>query len=287
VPRRSSDAEWTTLTTYLGGDSVAGGKLKETGTTHWTTPNTGATNSSGWTGLPGGVRQTRGSEGFYGIGYEGLWSNPEIVFSSNNVFGLLYNTSDLLISATQKWDGNSVRLIKISGSLSPVYDSNITNILLSGRCIDKETRCLYLFYIDTYYNSAWIIEINIDTRNQTVVYFDRNNNIGFNPNYKIYNPRVVHGKIIWTDNLNPIYQIDIARAKKSFLHGIGYDPFPSTSEWNLVRYYYEEEIISRGSSFYKCLIPNANQDPQLNAGFWKYLCPLTDAYYSMNIENFY
>src|SRR5664279_5386678 len=39
-----SDAEWTTLRTYLGGDSVAGGKLKETGTTHWKSPNTGATN---------------------------------------------------------------------------------------------------------------------------------------------------------------------------------------------------------------------------------------------------
>jgi len=37
-----TDAEWTTLTTYLGGEIVAGGKLKETGTTHWESPNTGA-----------------------------------------------------------------------------------------------------------------------------------------------------------------------------------------------------------------------------------------------------
>lgn len=47
-------AEYTLLTNYLGGDTVAGGKMKETGTLHWTTPNTGATNESGFTGLPGG-----------------------------------------------------------------------------------------------------------------------------------------------------------------------------------------------------------------------------------------
>ena len=49
-----SDGEWQALTTYLGGKDVAGGKLKETGTTHWTNPNTGATNETGFTALPGG-----------------------------------------------------------------------------------------------------------------------------------------------------------------------------------------------------------------------------------------
>ena len=47
--------EFTTLETYLGGSTVAGGKLKEEGTTHWLTPNTGATNESGFTALPGGL----------------------------------------------------------------------------------------------------------------------------------------------------------------------------------------------------------------------------------------
>ena len=66
-----SDAEWTELTDYLGGESVAGGKLKETGTTHWTSPNTGATNETGFTALPGGFRDLNGY--FYIIGHFGYW----------------------------------------------------------------------------------------------------------------------------------------------------------------------------------------------------------------------
>ena len=66
-----SDAEWTELTDYLGGSSVAGGKLKETGTTHWASPNTGATNETGFTALPGGGRNYYGS--FLLVGDSGLW----------------------------------------------------------------------------------------------------------------------------------------------------------------------------------------------------------------------
>ncbi len=66
-----SDAEWTTLVNYFGGDSVAGGKLKEAGTTHWASPNTGATNESGFTAFPGGYRQSNGS--FDDIGIVGYW----------------------------------------------------------------------------------------------------------------------------------------------------------------------------------------------------------------------
>ncbi len=66
-----SDAEWTVLTDYLGGESVAGGKLKETGTTHWNSPNTGATNETGFTALPGGYRYYSGT--FLNIGNGGYW----------------------------------------------------------------------------------------------------------------------------------------------------------------------------------------------------------------------
>ena len=66
-----TDAEWTKLTTYLGGEAVAGDKLKETGITHWTTPNTGSTNETGFTALPGGYRYLDGS--IINIGLVGFW----------------------------------------------------------------------------------------------------------------------------------------------------------------------------------------------------------------------
>lgn len=66
-----SDAEWTVLTSFLGGESVAGGKLKEAGTSHWASPNTGTTNSSSFTALPGGYRYYGGA--FDSIGSFGYW----------------------------------------------------------------------------------------------------------------------------------------------------------------------------------------------------------------------
>ena len=68
-----TDTEWTTLTTYLGGISVAGGPLKETGTGHWATPNTAATNTSGFTALPGGIRHPDGAFKDIGTGCT-FWS---------------------------------------------------------------------------------------------------------------------------------------------------------------------------------------------------------------------
>jgi len=64
-----TDLEYTLLTTYLGGESVAGGKMKTAA--HWTDPNLGATNISCFSGLPGGLRSVNGD--FTNIGYAGLW----------------------------------------------------------------------------------------------------------------------------------------------------------------------------------------------------------------------
>ena len=79
-----SDAEWTTLTTFLGGESVAGGKMKSTGTSLWQSPNTAATNESGFTGLPAGYRSFSGT--FNDFGNNGIWwSSSE--FNTTNSWG--------------------------------------------------------------------------------------------------------------------------------------------------------------------------------------------------------
>jgi uncharacterized protein (TIGR02145 family) len=66
-----TSTEWGTLINYVGGNSVAGGKLKETGLTHWLSPNTGATNNYGFIALPGGFHSFVGQFNF--IGSEGMW----------------------------------------------------------------------------------------------------------------------------------------------------------------------------------------------------------------------
>src|ERR1035437_682216 len=90
-----TEAEWTTLIYYLGGYSVAGGKMKETGTTHWKTPNTGATNESGFTALPSGVRsdwRTTPIGKFVNMGYHTIyWSSTPIDPNFYLLPGLLYD----------------------------------------------------------------------------------------------------------------------------------------------------------------------------------------------------
>jgi uncharacterized protein (TIGR02145 family) len=70
-----SDGEFTELSDFLGGEGVAGGKMKEAGYDHWNSPNTGATNSSGWTGLPGGYGYSGNFNNKGGRGY--WWSASE------------------------------------------------------------------------------------------------------------------------------------------------------------------------------------------------------------------
>jgi uncharacterized protein (TIGR02145 family) len=107
-----TDAEWTTLTTWLGGETIAGGKLKETGTTHWTTPNTGATNESGFTALPGGYRTSSGPFGNIGI-TGNWWSSTEESPPNSAWFRNMYNNFSVVTrGSTLKWNGMSVRCIK-------------------------------------------------------------------------------------------------------------------------------------------------------------------------------
>jgi uncharacterized protein (TIGR02145 family) len=106
-----SDAEWTTLTDFLGGILVAGGKMKSTGTALWVSPNTDATNSSGFTALPGGYRIY--NDIFIDKGASGdWWSSTE--GSSTNAFerSLYFNLASVYRLNRIKSAGGSVRCVK-------------------------------------------------------------------------------------------------------------------------------------------------------------------------------
>ena len=106
-----SNAEWTTLITGLGGGGSAGGALKEAGITHWQTPNTGATNSNRWTGLPGGIRVYYSA--FFNINSFGYWwSSTALNVGSAWINYLTYNNSNIVTSDDNKRSGLSVRCIK-------------------------------------------------------------------------------------------------------------------------------------------------------------------------------
>jgi len=106
-----TDAEWTTLTNYLGGDYLAGGKMKSTGTTYWNSPNTDATNESGFSALPGGNRNSDGS--FYGISiYAIFWSATETDLNLAWYRNLNGSDGNVYRYGTSKLIGASVRCLK-------------------------------------------------------------------------------------------------------------------------------------------------------------------------------
>ncbi|MEI6821920.1 MAG: fibrobacter succinogenes major paralogous domain-containing protein [Bacteroidota bacterium] len=81
----ASEFEWINLTKALGSDSIAGGKLKETGTLHWAFPNLGATNAINFTALPGGCLAGGYPFTFNGIGqYGNWWTSMSVWFSDYN-----------------------------------------------------------------------------------------------------------------------------------------------------------------------------------------------------------
>lgn len=105
------DQEWTTLTTYLGGENIAGGKLKEAGTDYWYNPNTGATNETGFSALPGGYRDLKGE--FYYMGYYGYWWSTSAIGSANAWSRYIpYNTCTVEKFPNDKKSGFSVRCVR-------------------------------------------------------------------------------------------------------------------------------------------------------------------------------
>jgi len=106
-----SDAEWTVLSDYLGGGAVAGGKMKSTGTAYWLNPNTGATNESGFSGLPGGSRASNGT--FGNVGNYGYWWSSTENDTVNVWFRYLFYVSGVVYRLNNsKSIGFSVRCLR-------------------------------------------------------------------------------------------------------------------------------------------------------------------------------
>ncbi len=108
--RVPSDQDWQDLVDHLGGEEVAGGKMKEEGTAHWTSPNTGATNESGFTALPGGFRALGP---FYFIGdLANFWTATEDNADEAWYWAMEYTSANIGRSTGDKSGGLSLRLIR-------------------------------------------------------------------------------------------------------------------------------------------------------------------------------
>jgi uncharacterized protein (TIGR02145 family) len=106
-----SDAEWSILTSYLGGVNVAGDKIKECGTAHWWSPNASATNETCFSALPGGMRDLNGvfgineAEGFW-------WSSTQYNSSNAHYRSMYYDWGGVYVDWAIYRYGFSVRCVK-------------------------------------------------------------------------------------------------------------------------------------------------------------------------------
>ncbi|MCX6235096.1 MAG: hypothetical protein NT175_10320 [Bacteroidetes bacterium] len=132
-----TDGEWTISTNYLGGESVAGGKMKSTGTIeagtgHWYSPNTGATNESGFIGLPEGFRSfSNGTFSFLGS-YGFFWSS-----SQNDTYDawlrlLHYNLADVSRYFDNNGYGLPVRCLKGCSPQPSQSDAGLDQLNIPG-----------------------------------------------------------------------------------------------------------------------------------------------------------
>ena len=112
--------DWWFLSNYLGGDEVAGGKLKQTGTTSWESPNTGATNSSGFTALSSGRSGDKAMEHISKTTF--FWTNVDDDDATSWCGALYSSRGDLALIPIEKKNGFSVRCIKNSAGNEKVFD---------------------------------------------------------------------------------------------------------------------------------------------------------------------
>ena len=106
-----TDADWTTLTTELGGESGAGGKMKSIGTAYWSSQSAGTDNSSGFSALPGGYRDSGGS--FYDVRNNAFfWSATEGATSNGRIRSLIFSNGNVTRTTFFKSVGASIRCLR-------------------------------------------------------------------------------------------------------------------------------------------------------------------------------
>lgn len=108
----ATDAEWNSLDTYLGASDNVGGALKEAGIAHWCDPNVGATNSSGFTALPGGYFNSKTSTFYDQSGYGLFWTATEYNTSEAWLNTMICFTGIKFREYNTKQNALSVRCIK-------------------------------------------------------------------------------------------------------------------------------------------------------------------------------
>ena len=183
-----SDQEWTILTTYLGGTGIAGGKLKETGTVHWTGTNIGATNETGFTAIPGGLRTFDG----YFMYIARWWSSTEV--NSGSAYGRTMNgyNDDVTRNSLDKKDGNAMRCLYGIDPLLISTEAKINDTLVWAYSKLKE-------YIEFSYLFDAIYSNHISTPNNT--WIDIYQHTQTPSDLKILK--------LWSDAYNIIYKLNL------------------------------------------------------------------------------
>ena len=121
------DAEWTTLSNYLGGTTITGSKLMETGTVNWAATNTKATNETGFTALGGGIRYTDGT--FTGLNNWGNWWSSTSDNLSSSINRTVYSgDNQFWVGSANKLFGVSIRCLKDTASLPTLNTTAISSI---------------------------------------------------------------------------------------------------------------------------------------------------------------
>jgi uncharacterized protein (TIGR02145 family) len=181
--RVPNNTDWKTLIDYLGGISQSGNRLKEAGLTHWREPNTGATNESGFSALPGGSRDFIGN--FSNLGFKAQWwSLNDTALKNGWCLGVDFITSGVTNFYLNKTEGLSVRCV------IDIFEDSVstdTNNVIKGNYF-KDPRDNKQYEIVIIGNQTWMGDNLQATR--------------FNDNTEI--PLVID-KIAWTRIESPAY----------------------------------------------------------------------------------